>query len=48
MLVGHRKAPKVIQGNKGQLKGANAIDSADETANADEAGTGVYIQAVER
>ena len=47
-LVARRKARKVIQGNKGQLKGDNAIDSADETASADEAGTGVYIQAVER
>lgn len=47
-LVARRKARKVIQENKGQLKGDEANDSADETGAAEEAGSAEYLQAVEK
>ena len=47
-LVARRKARKVIQANKGQLKGPDATDDAEETSGADEAGSAEYLQAVER
>lgn len=47
-LVARRKARKVIQGNKGQLKGDEANDSAEETGAAQEAGSAEFLQAVEK
>ena len=47
-LVARRKARKVIQGNKGQLKGNEANDSAEETGAAEEAGSAAFLQDVEK
>ena len=47
-LVARRKARNVIQANKGELKGADAQDAADETSGAEEAGSAQYLQAVEK
>ena len=47
-LVARRKARKVIQGNKGQLKADEANDSAEETGAAEEAGSAEFLQAVEK
>jgi len=47
-LVARRKARNVIRANKGELKGADAADDAEETSGADEAGSAVYLQAVEK
>ena len=47
-LVARRKARKVIQGNKGQLKENEANDSAEETGAAEEAGSAEFLQGVEK
>ena len=46
--MARRKARKVIQGNKGQLKGDEANDSAEETGSAEEAGSAEFLQGVEK